>query len=82
MLRTGVTRKLRKLSQMERVTAVRQTEKWDSEDATAAHACPFTCRQMFEYMYRGRCGRLYDVHGRTQPNAWKVYRDIIREESN
>ena len=81
MLRTGGTRKSRKLSQLGRVTNARQTGKWGSEGLTATHACPFTCRQMFEYMYRGRFGRLYDVHGHKQPDAWEVYREIVREEA-
>ena len=35
---------------------------------------------MFEYMYRGRFGRLYDVHGHKQPQAWEAYREIVRAE--
>ena len=81
MLRAGKTRKSRKLSQMGRVTSARQTQKWDTEDSTADHACPFTCRQMFEYMFRGRFGRLYDVHGHKQLEAWQAYREIVREEA-
>ena len=81
MLRAGLSRKSRKLSQMGRVTSSRQTEKWEPEELSAAHACPFTCRQMYEYMYRGRFGRLYDVHGKKQPSAWEAYLDIARDEA-
>ena len=82
MLRSGVSRKSRKLSQMGRVTAARKTEKWESQELGASHACPFTMRQMFEYMYRGRFGRLYDVHGKKQPAAWDAYIEIARDEGS
>ena len=36
---------------------------------------------MFEYMFRGRFGRLFDVHGKKQPHAWESYLEIAREEA-
>lgn len=79
LLRAQTTRKSKKLSQLGRIQSPRQTQKLEAESLYASHACPFTCREMFEHMFFGRFARLYDVHGVKDPAAWERYRKRVHD---
>jgi hypothetical protein len=79
MLRAGTIapKKSNRLGKHGRVTAPRQTKKWDEHDWSLLRS--LSCRRAFELCLRGRMPRFYDVRG--EKSDWSAALEILSSEA-